>query len=380
MANIDDKARELVNELNKEYRELNALLQNGKVFTRFESNNDVIDNQKEIATSPLFDTLSELTNIYTSSYQTEIQKQYYLDIVKESGSLDSEFSIVYGNLYGSGSLEGSPTTLLPSKAIYKQFKQSLLEPGQDVFKFKDNVTSDSIYALSFKRERFKQRLDPGNIQINFAKLNGNLFSNNTYTGSNVQISGSGSVISLIDDSNDSANIYNTLTYTGRVYNMVSGSIEDGIYTPHTASYGLLYPDMGIIVLNANVLNSELNFNTTTGSNLNGDNIMKLYKSISGSAGILTGSCIEGRASEVVSSTYYYCRVRNTEYNFSTNPSFTTGSLGDLKHTTMLQNPQVFITTVGLYNDNQELLATGKLSKPILKNFSRETNIKVKIDW
>jgi hypothetical protein len=380
MANIEDKARELVNDLNKEYRELNALLQNGKVFTRFVTNNDIIDNQKEIVTSPLFDTLSELTEIYTGSYQTEIQKQYYLDVVKESISLDNEFSIVYGNLHGSGSLDGNPTTLSPSKAIYKQFKQVLLDPGQDVFKFKDNITSDSIYGITFKRERFKQRLDPGNIQINLSELNGLSFSNNTYTGSNIQVSGSNKIISLIDDSNDSADIYNTLTYTGRVYNIVSGSIEDGIYTPDTNSYGLLYPDMGVIILNANLLNSELNFNTVTGSNINGDNVNKLFTSLSGSAGILTGSCIEGRASEVVSSTYYYCRIKNTEYNFSTNPSFTTGSLGDLRHPTMLQNPQVFVTTIGLYNDNQELLAIGKLSKPILKNFSRETNIKVKIDW
>ena len=47
---------------------------------------------------------------------------------------------------------------------------------------------------------------------------------------------------------------------------------------------------------------------------------------------------------------------------------------------MESNPKVYITTVGLYNDNNELLAVAKLSQPIAKDFSKEALIRVKLDY
>ena len=47
---------------------------------------------------------------------------------------------------------------------------------------------------------------------------------------------------------------------------------------------------------------------------------------------------------------------------------------------MIKDPKTYITTVGLYNDKQELLATAKLSKPLLKSFDRESLIKIKLDF
>ena len=47
---------------------------------------------------------------------------------------------------------------------------------------------------------------------------------------------------------------------------------------------------------------------------------------------------------------------------------------------MVENPQVYITTIGLYNDNDELLAVAKLSKPIAKNFTKSLLFKVKLTF
>jgi len=47
---------------------------------------------------------------------------------------------------------------------------------------------------------------------------------------------------------------------------------------------------------------------------------------------------------------------------------------------MIQDPQAYITTVGLYNNRKELLATAKLSQPLLKNYTREALIKIKLDF
>ena len=87
-----------------------------------------------------------------------------------------------------------------------------------------------------------------------------------------------------------------------------------------------------------------------------------------------------RREEEISSTNYFCRVTNKKYNFSANPTFFTGSDGSLTNSTFFKDPKVYITQVGLYNDNNELLAVAKLSKPILKSYSREAIIKVKLDF
>ena len=47
---------------------------------------------------------------------------------------------------------------------------------------------------------------------------------------------------------------------------------------------------------------------------------------------------------------------------------------------MINSPQSFVTTIGLYNDTNELLAVAKLSKPLTKDFTKETLLRVKLDF
>ena len=87
-----------------------------------------------------------------------------------------------------------------------------------------------------------------------------------------------------------------------------------------------------------------------------------------------------RREEVISSTHYFARVGNKKFNFSSNPTYFTASDGSFTNPTFFKNPKSYITQVGMYNDNNELLAVAKLSKPILKSFSREAIIKIKLDF
>ena len=73
-------------------------------------------------------------------------------------------------------------------------------------------------------------------------------------------------------------------------------------------------------------------------------------------------------------------IPNKEFNFSSNPSFATASDGTMTQSTFFKNPKTFITQVGLYNDDGELLAVAKLSKPLLKSYSREAIVKIKLDF
>ena len=86
-----------------------------------------------------------------------------------------------------------------------------------------------------------------------------------------------------------------------------------------------------------------------------------------------------RSEETVSSNYVFVRARNSEFNYSNNPSNITGS-GELRHDVMIDNPQSYITAVGLYNDNNDLLATAKLSRPLIKDFTKEALIRIKLDY
>jgi hypothetical protein len=347
-----------------------------RVYTAFKVG-DVVEGGVEKVTRGLWSgNVGTLTTFFTSSAQSDTQKQYYYEIfdkVSTDATSESQFSITYGHNDGSGSLGQNEDS--PSNAIYSQYAQILLPDNQRIFSF-NYVASQHIYAINLNRARLKDRLDPGNFELTLGKLDGTAIANNVNTGSNVHIHSSNLVHELIDDSGDTQQ---AATQIGRVYNLVSGSILNGVHSPKTY-YGQVYPEQGVIVLNADTLNTKLNFGTVTGSNINGDNAFKLYTSLSGSAVINANNGFAARNEERVQSTFYFVRAKNGEYNFSNNPSYTSGSNGAFAQPTFANNPKSYITTVGLYNSSQELLAVAKLSKPILKSFSNEVLVKVKLDF
>ena len=99
---------------------------------------------------------------------------------------------------------------------------------------------------------------------------------------------------------------------------------------------------------------------------------KLFNAISASGNFIVD------AQEQVTSNYYFIRIKNAEYNYSSNPTFKLTN-GNLRFTSMHDNPKTFVTTVGLYNDNNELLAVAKLSQPLEKTFAKEALVRMKLD-
>jgi len=330
---------------------------------------DVVEGGVEKVTRGLWSgNVGTLTTFFTSSAQSDTQKQYYYEIfnkISTDATAESQFSVTYGHNLGSGSLGQNEDS--PSNAIYSQYAQILLPDNQRVFKF-NNTTTQQIYAINMNRARLKDRLDPGNFELHLAKLTG---------ASTPAVHGDNAVISLIDNSGDTQQ---AATQIGRVYSLVSGSILNGVFNS-SIEYGSVYPEQGVIILNADKLDlSQLNFGTVQTSNTNGDNAFRLFTSISGAAVINANNGFAARNEERVQSTFYFVRAKNGEYNFSNNPSYVTGSNGSFRQPTFANNPKSYITTVGLYNSTQQLLAVAKLSKPILKSFSNEVLVKVKLDF
>jgi len=382
-AQVQQLAQQLANQIVAERQQTQILARNGRTYTKFDVANDIISNQTEVVTAGLWsDNVASLETYFTSSTQTTSQRRYYVDVyhkaTTETGSA-VQFSLAFGHALGSGSDSQGQLNDSPSKAIYSQYRQLLLSPTDTRFTTAGSGSTDYIYVVNFKRNRLKERLDAGNWELPLLTISSSRPTN--ATGS-VSVTGS-SVITLIDDSSISSA---TVGDSGKIYNIVSGSINGGVFNPSApVYYGLAYPDYGTLILDGKMLDQQLNFQTNTGSSSEGNNHFALFHSVSGSALVTNLSTSDpygflARNSEKVTSTHYFVRVKNAEYNFSNNPSYVTGSVGQIAQSTFIGDPKTYITTVGLYNDSQELLAVAKLSKPLLKSFQREALIRVKLDY
>ena len=378
---VQQLAQALANQIIAEQQQSQILSRNGRVYTKFDSVNDIVSNQTEVVTGGLWsDNVAGLTTFFTSSTATTSQRRYYIDVLQADPSLDVsavQYSLAFGHALGSGSDSQGQLNDSPSKAVYSQYRQLLLNPSDTRFTTAGSGSTDYIYVVNFKRNRLKERLDAGNFELPLT----NITSRQTNgTGS---VSVGSTVITLIDDSSIASA---TNVGAGKVYNIVSGSISTGVHNPGAPIYyGLVYPDYGTLILDGKMMDQQLGFGTVTGSSVEGNNHFVLHHSISGSAlqtNPLTSDPFSflARSSEKITSTHYFVRIKNAEYNFSNNPSYVIGSVGELSQTSFVGDPKTYITTVGLYNDRQELLAVAKLSQPLLKSFQREALIRVKLDF
>ena len=344
---------------------------------------NVLDKSVQVMkkrTFPLWDCVGEkLHQYFTGSNGTQRDK-YFLPIY--SGLVNTEegkhqFDISYGNANGSGSsLVIGNNNMMPSKVMYRKY---LVEThgtttgnGQvpERFTFRNGVTSDSVYFIQVDRNHFKDMIDPGNFELCLAPLSSS--SNQLVnTGSNFYVNQSSSfVFTLIDDSGDFKQDRTDRSGLKEYYNLVSGSRRDGEYgEPTDNSWGLFYPKMGLFVLDANVLDMSCSFNTVTAS-IDGDNIRKLFLSISGSGSPTdfrpTSESFFARSAETAIVQTYFARVTPREFLYSNNPTYVKGNTNQLKYDAFIRNPVTYITTIGLYSKKGELVAVGKLKKPIRK--------------
>ena len=340
-------------------------------FQRFNPENDVVENQRTTISSGLWTGgSSTLTGFFTQSSNGNITgsvlELYNVDPNTDT-SAETQIAVGYANIHGSGSA-GNTTKLTTggrqTAALYRQFRNVILAPNTDEFSFTGAASSsDDFYFISFQRARQREKIDPGNWELQL-------------TG---QMSGKAAKIQLIDDSG--AGLNPTVNEGGRVFNVVSGSINDGINTAAASQpgggLGLFYPDLGIILLDASQMEASGGIADPVNprsSDTFDNRPQKFYNSIK------SGSSFQARREEEISSTNYFVRANNKDFNFSANPTFSTGSDGSLTQGTFFKDPKTFITQVGLYNDENELLAIAKLSKPLLKSYSREAIIKVKLDF
>jgi len=379
-----------------------------RTFVPFNPADDiVVANQTTVTLGLWSGDIGSLTSFYTSSTQMSASGEYYFDLYDKNPATDStaevQFAVAYGNIGGGGTptLAQDELATLSTEATYLQYKNILLDPSEDTFTF-NGAPSNHIYVVNIARSRLREQLDPGNWLIT--------------------LSGSHGSFTFIDDSFQTLSATSKFAKSGRIFNIISGSLTgtSGSTAAATSSslgrgFGLVYPDLGIIVLNPDAIIPTVGFLSASDSNSGCGNTEDFYYSTAaGSAGkpfapytgslvgtalgkgvgtpapqynhdglirsIVLGKDFQARSAETISSTHYFVRLRNKDFNYSNNPTFYNNTNGQVLNEDFVQNPHVYATTIGLYNDNNELLAVAKMSRPLEKTFDSEALVRVRLDF
>ena len=337
---------------------------------------DITVSTDKVAANAWTDDTDTLTTFFTSSTQavyTEATSQgnFFVDIYKDDVNLTSsapiQFSVAYGHKAGSGSLAftntGDALGNSATKVIYNQYRQLVYGDENSNFTFNGGSSND-IWVINVARGRYEHALKAGSL--------------------NITLSDGANVTHLTDDSVTTTGSATT-TNLGRQFNLVSGSsgtMSGSLLTQNagvhlmSGSYGFVYPEAGVIVFNGEALRNRSLAKWTEGSTgtSNQQRADLMYTAFKGA-----GAAFQLDSEEKVSSQYMFVRVKNSEFNYSSNPSYIDTN-GNLNNTTMADSPTTYITTVGLYNDDNNLLAVAKLSQPLKKDFTTEALVRIKLDY
>ena len=189
----------------------------------------------------------------------------------------------------------------------------------------------------------------------------------------------------------------------------STAVLDADY-PDSNIAGLLFYQAGIAVITSSIFRTELGFvkdvadvgtgftvprgASGTGAGAGGYNYLGSALTTSMTPeGLLTnqsisGSCdaLRSRISNItfnntteLNSTIYFCRANHNEFNYSSNPTYISDSKLVVKNNAS-DLPVSYITTIGLYSSDNELLAMAKLSEPLKKDPNTELTLRCRLDY
>jgi len=292
--------------------------------------------------------------------------QSVYDYPYASSSANHILDLAVGFSTDASSVSSSATSaaaLAPKKVnIYNQMAQVLVgyDTGSNVLKF----DADGNFAAGGTKHH----------DVIFVNLSRLLVKDEIKKGSFSIVLGTGSAYATP--------FSNTLTVsdTGAATSYLSNSPagEYGLLKSGSANVGLIYYQAGIAVLTGSVFGAGSNM-TSNGTKMEG---------------LLTGSSINATADAVrhriqnisfnntteLNSTIFFCRANHNEFNYSSNPTYLSGSKIIVKDNEPLNLPRSYATTVGLYSPDNELMAVAKVSEPLRKDPTNELTLRVRLDY
>ena len=305
-----------------------------------------------------------------------------------SSSTNHIFDITCGYDESTSTLSSSAHVQNAKKInMYNQFCQVLLGftgSNNTVRMFENDLKLDktgsmnSVYIVSFSRLLTKDQIKKNSFKMTIG------------TGSWKHPFATSSV-KVLQDANARVDGQGVNTTLGGDYGVLFTSSNP---PAGTIGCGVVFYQAGIAVITSSVFNKGANFDTPipqfAGTNALGGPAGATAMSASEALAdmSISGNCdairhriqnITFNNSTEINSTIYFCRVPHNKFNYSANPTYLTGSKIRVKNVGG-DTPISYITTVGLYNASNELLAVAKLSEPLKKTPENELTIRVRLDY
>jgi len=251
--------------------------------------------------------------------------------------------------------------------LYNQFSQLLLgytgSTTDGVRKFESDLTLDGtgtmkdVFFINFARLLTKDQIKKGTFSITLGTGSWSSAFAGTKTLSDVSASNTG------ETTNTFGGDYGVLFESG---------------TPN--AHGVLFYQAGIAVISSSIFSGVTQFDSGTyGYRTAAESLHS--SSISGACDVLRHrvQTLSYNNTTEINSKIYFCRVPHNKFNYSSNPTYLSGSKIRVKEVAT-DPPVSYITTIGLYNSANELLATAKLSEPLRKDPTQELILRVRLDY
>jgi hypothetical protein len=356
-------------------------------------NNDVVNTRTLLHESiPITGTISSGTYQETPGTELNIKTfshgmfQSVYDYPYLSSSANHIFDVTYG--YSSNASASANTQNSKKLNIYNQMAQVLMgynESGS-IRKFDsdgtlddDAGTMDHCFFINFSRLLVKDEIKKNSFRMG-------LFQSGTIDGTTLAGSGGGLGRKLNNTLGDYKSANEFRSSPAGDYGLIFTS-SAGADATNDASIGLIFYQAGVLVLTSSVFLDSFG---ALGSYVAGSDVMEAGEAISAAQ---TASTIDQMAQGFryalhnvdfnntieLNSTIYFCRVNHNEYNYSANPTFVSGSKIVVKNN-VNDLPVTYMTTIGLYSADNEMLAVAKLSEPIRKDPNTELTLRVRLDY
>ena len=301
-----------------------------------------------------------------------------------SSSANQIFDITFG-YSAESALSASANTMHTKKAnIYNQMAQYLVgySASGSLKRFKDssgNQFNDLIF-INFARLLTKDEIKKGSFSLQFVTGSPipELHQDISKFGPNNL--GYSNIFHITDASGASG--YRVDSPVGEYGYLYTSGAVGGLFGAQ--EIGMIYYQAGIVAISGGIAFGTASFGA------NADHTETAEKTLSQ---LVTGSSMNKIANGVrnrihnisfnntteLNSTIYFCRVSHNDFNYSSNPTYTTGSKIRTK-TISSDAPVSYCTSVGLYSANNELLAVAKLSEPLKKDPTTEFTLRVRLDY
>jgi len=338
-------------------------------------NYEPLDSNSDVTTTKtlLYEAIPLTGSIVSGTYNDENIKNFthgmfqaVYDYPYLSSSANHIFDLTVG-FSANSTISGSVSATQETKKInmYNQFAQVLLGyTGSEntVREFENDLALDNVNTIKDA------------LFINFSRL---ITKDQIKKGSFTITLGSGSWAAPFTDPVVLTDA--SASETGGTNNTVGGDYGV-LYTSGNVARGVLFYQAGIAVLSTASFDSVASF--YSGSGFSYDIAQSLASaSISGSCDALRHRIrdISFNNTTEINSTIYFCRVPHNKYNYSANPTYLSSSEIRVKSIAS-DTPISYITTIGLYSPNNELVAIAKLSEPLKKDPSNEITLRVRLDY